>query len=283
MWRRWHARSGWTRIPLKLALFVCVLVLTLFPKPWLIFTLAERARDFNALIDPSHVGLEPFVAEVRAAAAEPNAPPETALVQKVVLQRVPYSFDWETWGVAEYLPTVDDVLRAGREDCDGRAIVAASVLRRMGYDATLVTDLLHMWVVTPQGELMNPTSAQKTLVGGSAGTEFQLTPAAVRNFARGFAFGVAVFPLGRELILAAALCLLTMHPRSSGWRRVSGCLLIWIGLDLVRDRGQRLAYDWTALDVGVVALGVAALLAGWLALAIRAAAAPPRSAVALPQ
>ena len=44
-------------------------------------------------------------------------------VEKFVYGHVPYAWDWDTWGVADYLPSVAEVRRMGREDCDGRAVV----------------------------------------------------------------------------------------------------------------------------------------------------------------
>ncbi len=224
-WHHFHRLSAWLRMPLKLLVFLAVVTLTLFPHPQWIPTLIERVRNLNALLDPTCPALAPLEAEVRAAAKPGATGPDTLrIVESVVYEHVPYAFDWDTWGNAEYLPTVAEVFQKGHEDCDGRAIVSGSLLRRLGFQADLATDMLHMWVITPAGEAMNPTSVTKTMVGGAKGTEFRPSFDAFFNLFRGFAYGSAAFPLEREMILFAALFLLTIHPRQGGWQRLAGAL-----------------------------------------------------------
>jgi len=270
LWRRFHAQRAWIRKPVKLLVFAVGTGLVLYPKPWLLPTWVERIRNVDAMIEPDHPGLAAFETDVRAEIA-PGADAASVLqtVQKVVYKRVPYAWDWDVWGVVEYLPTVSEVLEQGREDCDGRAVVAASLLRRMGYEAHLASDVLHMWVVTPQGETMSPTGGEKTFVGGPGGTQARVSLNLLGNLARGLSYGVAAFPLVREAIILGLLALVTMHPWSSGWRRLSGVLLLWIALDTLRAAGisAALQRDWPS--TWTCALGVALAVAGWLTLAIK--------------
>lgn len=274
IWRRLHEFHPLLRWPLKLALFMGITVLVLFPNPVLIPVLLGRSSNLEDLLDANEPGLAPLEQRVRGnLAARGEAADLLQVVEAEVEAAVPYAHDWQTWGVMEYLPTVSEVLEKGREDCDGRAVVAASLLRRMGQPAWLVSDLLHMWVQTPAGETMGPTGGEKTLLSGSPGaerTQFTITPRTLVNAGRGLAYGVAVFPLGRLLIILAALAGLTAHPWSSGWRRLCGCLLLWIGLDAVREAGQSAALEPAAGPIMVVMLGAALFLAGWLVLAVKA-------------
>lgn len=274
LWRRFHERSAWIRRPLKLLVFVVGTGLVLYPKPWLLPTWIERIRNVDAMIEPQHPGLAPFEAEIKET-VKPGADAGSVLqaVQKVVYKRVPYAWDWDVWGVVEYLPTVGEVLEQGREDCDGRAVVAASLLRRLGYEAHLASDVLHMWVVTPQGETMSPTGGEKTLVGGPGGTQTRVSFKLLGNFARGLSYGVAAFPLLREAIILGLLALVTMHPWSSGWRRLSGVLLLWIALDTLRAAGMSAALQQDWPSALTCALGVALAIAGWLTLALKDRAA----------
>jgi hypothetical protein len=230
----------------------------------------------DRLIDADHPGLAKLEEDVRRK-LPPDADARAALpiVEKTVYKHVPYAFDWENWGAMEWLPTVDEVLTRGREDCDGRAVVAASLLRRLGYEAWLVTDILHMWVETPAGETMAPTGGAKTLAGGKpgqTGTQTNLNLGLLNNAARGTAFGVAVFPFPRELLIVGALALLTLHPRSGFWRNASGCLLLWIGLYTMRDVGEQAARHLRLEDLVVAWAAFAAFVVGWLTLAIKGAA-----------
>lgn len=277
----WRRRARW---PLKCAAFALVVAVVLFPRVWLLPVWVGRLHDLNRVLDPGHPRLAPLEARVRSESDPGNGLVTLAgPVERVVCEQLPYAHDWETWGVMDYLPTVDEAFARGREDCDGRAVVAASLLRRLGYEAWLVTDLKHMWVVARDGppearmevELMSPGSGAKSLVGDETGTRASL-PGALANLLSGLSFGVAVFPLGREVVIVAALCLLTLHPRSSGTRRVVGCLLLLIALGMVRTAG--------GLDEGARAgtllanLGVIAAGCGWVTLAVKAGVARSRPA-----
>lgn len=288
-WHRWHQRGALQRWTLKTVAFLLLLAVTLYPRLGLAPTWIQRLGHMNSVLDPQHPALAPLEEQVRAATLGTNDPQALLeTVQEVVHQQIPYACDWAVWGVMDFLPTVDEVFQQGREDCDGRAVVAASLLRRMGVEAWLVSDVLHVWVETPAGETMNPTGGAKILASGSAAqpaeqqTRINLSPGLVFNLARGISYGVAAFPLLRELIILSGLCLLTMHPWSSGWRRLCGCLLLWIALGQVRDSGMDAAMQGNQAAVQA-AVGFLLALLGWLCLAVRAAARRPNSAAALPE
>ncbi|MBI5866505.1 MAG: transglutaminase domain-containing protein [Planctomycetes bacterium] len=283
-WRRWHNGAWFPRLAIKSAILIAVIVLTLYPRVDWIPRWVGRMRNLSSVLDAQHPGLAAFEADVRATAPA-DAPPEQLLdaVQQVVLKRIPYAWDWDTWGVVDYLPTVDEALRMGREDCDGRAVVAASLLRRMGQPAELVSDVLHVWVDTPAGPTMNPTSAEKTLTSTATGTKVNITPGLLRNLGRGMNYGVGAFPLAREIILLATIALLTMQPRSSFWRRVSGILLLWIALVTIRSVGISAAMQGKTDDIVATCVGWSSAVLGWLVLAIRAGGGQPRSAPARPE
>lgn len=269
-WRRFHQRGWLMRLAIKCTFFALVVVLTLYPKPWLLPTWIGRLSDMNAVLEPSHPGLEPLAAKVRAV-APPGMGSEELLriVQDVVHERIPYAWDWDVWGVMDYLPTVTETLEQGREDCDGRAVVAASLLRRLGYEAWLVSDLKHTWVQTPAGETMEPGRTGKTLVSDERGTHAQISLESLSHLARGLAFGISVFPLTRELIILAAFCALAMHPWSSPSRRMLGCLLLATALALFRCAPEaelhgvaRPVFAWGGLLAALAGAAVLLLRAG---------------------
>jgi hypothetical protein len=263
---------------LKAVVFLLVTAVVLYPRVWLLPTAFDRYRDMNSVLDPTHPELAPLEARVRDS-LPPEAEGGDALVavEKVVCERIPYAWDWEVWGVCDYLPTVAEVFQQGREDCDGRAVVAASLLRRMGYEAWLVSDVLHAWVVTPEGETMSPTGAEKTLVATDEGTQTVISLQLIRNLARGLSYGVAVFPLARELIILVTLCLLAMQPASSAWRRVGGCVVLLAALVALRVGGRTAVVDRRVFEVICTWLGVALAVGGCLLLAVRGGRRHPRS------
>lgn len=269
--RVWHQIHRWpwpVRGAVKLSVLGAVVVVVLYPKIWLVPRWVERMSDMNSVLEPEHPRLAQLesVARAKLASREQGGDVRT-VVEETVCETVPYAFDWETWGVMDYLPTVEEVFLHGHEDCDGRAVVAASLLRRMGTDAWLVCDLKHVWVATPEGELMSPGEGTKTMVGKPGGTQAVIASDTVANLSRGFAFGIAVFPLERELIILAALCLVSLQPRSAVWRRLAGCGLLLAALALFRQAGP--SADGLAIRPWLVWLGMLVAVAGWLALAMR--------------
>jgi hypothetical protein len=265
-----------------------VVLVVLFPKLWLLPSWIERLEHMNEVLDPNYPALAPLEAEVRTAVG-PAAGLKDVLVpvERAVYRRIPYAYDWETWGVMDYLPTVAEVFALGREDCDGRAVVAASLLQRLGYEASLATDLKHCWVVArdPRAaervecELMSPGEGEKTLRGEKVGTRMTLTLATVRNSLRALTFGIAVFPMGRELIILVAVLVASLQPGSSGWRRLLGSALLIAGLLLLRGCG---AHQQDALTMWACgAAGLLAVSGGWVVLVFTGAAG--RSPSTLPR
>jgi hypothetical protein len=274
-WHRLHAWPRLARWSVKGGVLVLCALLALYPKVWLMPTWIERLEDLNSVLDPNYAGLAELQERVEAQVSEPRAL-EAMLgpVERVVNQRIPYAFDWDTWGVMDYVPTVAEVFAMGREDCDGRAVVAASLLRRMGYDAWLVCDLKHVWVaardtsgtVPVECELMGPGEGAKTLAAGAAGTRLDLR-AVFGNLVRSVSYGTAVFPLGREMVILVGLMVTAMQPRSSLKRRAAGCAILATALFLLRAAGS----DGIGGSMwGLFGLAAAALAGGLVLLAVRA-------------
>ncbi len=175
-------------------------------------------------------------------------------------QRVPYEWDWNTWGMADYLPTVEEVVRMGREDCDGRAVVAASLLKNLGYEASIVTDFAHVWVVTPYGETMGPGKT-KTVEVTEKGMKFNAR--GLTQIPQILSYGIAVFPLERELVLVAVAWLLLLG-RAGTVRIILSLTLLTCGLLLLRYG----AVDYRGPQVSFELAGFAVFAVGVLFLAV---------------
>ncbi len=181
------------------------------------------------------------------------------VVQGFVVERVPYAYDWETWGVVDYLPTVEEVVTMGREDCDGRAVIAASLLRGRGVEARLVADGAHVWVWTPLGETMGPHAVATVVATDDA---YRIDWSGLGILPRALAFGVAVFPWPREALVLVVLWLTLLHPRL-GRRRAALSAALLIGALVLLRRGGAYWHQPGGLLLGagllafVAALGVA--------------------------
>ena len=189
-------------------------------------------------------------------------PPEVlSQVEAFVYKKVPYDWDWNTWGMADYLPTVGEVIQMGREDCDGRAVVAASLLKNLGYDARIVTDFAHVWVNTEYGETMGPGKTRT----------IEVTEKGVRLNARGLiqipeilGYGIAVFPLVRELVLLSVFWLLLLG-RTGALRMFISLALLTGGLMLLRHGAADYRHPQHHCEI----TGLAVFLLGLLALVLR--------------
>ncbi len=238
-----------------------------FPYPHLFVRHIQHWRDPNALIEPDAPGLKPWLVELEPDLDGLEAGSEALkVVERFVYRKVPYAWDWDTWGVADYLPTVPETLQAGAEDCDGRAVISASLLRNLGYEADLVTDSVHVWVKTDHGETMSPGRLPKLIEtrDGKAHVRWR----SLLNLPKSAAYGIAVFPLLRELIVVAVFWLLALR---KGMRSLDAAICLALlsgGLLLLRISGAEpwhptnlhFAGQWTALATmltGVVALQIA--------------------------
>jgi hypothetical protein len=196
----------------------------------------QHWRNPDVLVEPDATALQPLW-EGLCSRLDDGLPPAMVLeqVEQFVIERIPYEWDWNTWGTADYLPTVTEVLEMGKEDCDGRAVVAASLLRRLGFEAQLVSDFAHVWVVTDHGATMGP-GGRRAITATSDGPRLQL--AAIVQVPRALAHGIAVFPWQRELILLFATWLLMLRAPGRTANNVAGLALLLAALMLVRWGGR---------------------------------------------
>jgi hypothetical protein len=144
------------------------------------------------------------------------------------------------------------------------------LLCKLGFEARLVTDFAHVWVKTEHGDTMGP-GKRKALVAEEGG--LRVRPGALSQVPRALAYGIAPFPLGRELIVLGMLWLLLLRcpgidernrSRQMWWvRSLGGLVLLLSGLLLLRMGGRDYLQPtgWMQL-VGVVSIaaGVVSLL-----------------------
>ena len=227
----------WTiRLPIKGTLFGLTVLVVCFPYPRLFLRHIQHWSDPSVLVDPTDPALQPLSDELRLKITDELTPKQVlATVQEYVRGRIEYDWDWNTWGMADYLPTVGDTIALGREDCDGQAVVAASLLSHLGYDAELVTDFAHVWVKTEVGETMGP-GKHKAIIASKDG--LQVTLQAIGEVPRALGLGIAVFPFLRELIIVFVMWLLLLRPCGGASCYVTALLLFVLGLYLLREGGK---------------------------------------------
>lgn len=253
---RWYAR-----LPAKWAVFGLTVLLVCFPNPRRLVAHINHWRDPNALIEPDAPAIQPLVEELRPQMTDDLSPTDALRrVERFVYEKLPYEWDWITWGTADYLPTVTEAIEMGREDCDGRAVLAASLLANFGFETQIVTDFAHVWVKTDKGETMGP-GKNKVVVATKEGLRVQW--ASLAEIPRATAFGVGVFPLGREMIILSMLWLLLLRRGGGVIPSAVGLSALTCGLVILRAGSYAYLHptvwmQWLGLTIFVG--GLAALL-----------------------
>jgi len=107
--------------------------LVLYPNPANLVFSVQRIFDPN--VDPEAAA--PLAAQM---------PPDPEAIEEAVLEIVPYSYDWQTYGMPWYCPTVEQILDKGKGDCKARALLLASLLEAKGIPYTLNYSPVHVWV-----------------------------------------------------------------------------------------------------------------------------------------
>ena len=110
---------------------------------WILFVLYPN--PLNLVISIHRV----FSVDVDSGAVETmlgDFPSDPIAIEKGVLERIPYRYDWEVYSMPWYFPTVEEVLRKGEGDCKARALVLASILEAKNIPYRIDLSPIHMWV-----------------------------------------------------------------------------------------------------------------------------------------
>ena len=166
---------------------------------------------------PNPANLVISIHRVFALDADPGAvqfmlselPSDPASIEQAVLARIHYRYDWQTYGMPWYCPTVAQVLEKGEGDCKARALVLASVLEAENITYEVEASPVHIWV-DYAGK--NETSLENTRVtyyqyDPQTGTNhFRIPHIALNRVMRSFwqSFWVPA-PDGRKVLLIGGL------------------------------------------------------------------------------
>ena len=195
--------------------FAWVLVM-LYPDPGM---LVRSVRNtVSPRIDPAAV-----------AALARRLPDDPRAVEAYVLERqVPYAYDWQAAGVPWYFPTTAEALRAGRGDCESRAVVLASILTAKGIPNELRLSFDHIWVQYP-GKQDNSLENPGVQFAGRENGRFFLHWPADFQLSQEVSDQLAIYwtpaPASRVALLVAGLSLIVLWnaiARLLGAGRLSG-------------------------------------------------------------
>jgi hypothetical protein len=180
-------------------IFVLWILFALYPNPANLVVSIDRVLHFGA--DPGAVQL-----------VLNDFPSDPAGVEKAVLARIHYRYDWQVYDMPWYCPTVEQVLENGEGDCNARALVLASVLAAKNITYQVQASPIHIWVVYAG---KNETSLENTQVTyyhydpQTGKSQFRMPHIAVSKVMDSFwkSFWVPM-PDGRKVLLISGLAAL---------------------------------------------------------------------------
>ena len=146
--RRRTRRRGFLRHVLVVLFIGLWIGAVVYPDPRPLVTSLARLRT-------------PPVDATAVAAIAATLPNDYKLIENFSLDYVDYRSAWTVYGLPWYFPTVKEVLRDQAGDCQGRALLAASVFEAKGMPYTLRYSFDHVWVDYP-GKLPPPTEDAAT-------------------------------------------------------------------------------------------------------------------------
>ncbi len=211
VWKRLaQLRLAW-RCVIKSGMLLIVLFFVLNPHPSLFMKQLYRYANMESLIQTDFKALEGINSDIDAMLpSDADQQQEFAAVQRYVYQHIRYAYDWDNWGNVDFWPTAEEVWERQEEDCDGRAVLAASILRSRGFpSATLVGNVQHIWVRLDQQELMGPMAEQN--ISRQEG-KLVVTLPSLDVILGGLSIYIADFPTIRNVILFSVVLLLCYHP-----------------------------------------------------------------------
>lgn len=263
------------RAGLKLALLAAVVLFALYPNPVLLVRQVHHLLHMEQLIQPDLPAMPEINRDINRL-IETNSPALTEFkaVERYVYRRIPYQYDWHGWANLDYWPTAAEVWERKREDCDGRAVLAASILRARGHaEARLVANLQHVWVAVGTNELMGPMADRnfrreggKMVDGKLVGARTVITLPALKTLLDSLAM-TCKFPAWRVVLMLVTLLALVFHPAMDAGRFAKLCAVMLAGYAVFLDWCVRrvdkdnAGFDWNLPVAAALVLG--ALLLAW--------------------
>lgn len=232
-----HAAKVWL---VKAAVFGVFAVLVLNPNPKRALLQLRHTFQPESLIQADLPSMPEINRAIETFQNEQDTElSEVRLVERFVRKRIRYATDYATWWNVEYWPTAGEVWQRQQEDCDGRAVLAVSILRSRGYrSAKLVVGLQHMWVQVNENEkspgqpenvvgLLNPEQLVSLSIDGNPSANHYLSlakslfrPAALRDTSVSWMNDI---PPARKTVLLLGFLFVSLYPFR--WRKTAevGC------------------------------------------------------------
>ena len=175
---------------------------------WVLFTLYPDPTD---LVKSVYRVFRPPINASLAAAFEQQfvGLEEAHAIDAKVQSEFPYQYDWVTYNLPWYFPTVDEAFANMAGDCKTRLVVLASVLESRGIPYSISVSPTHIWVEY-EGKRANRIENAEVALFSSAGDGMLAIPAHFewrRSFDSFWTAFWTYMPNDRKLFLGAGLVL----------------------------------------------------------------------------
>ena len=85
---------------------------------------------------------------------------EPVAIERAVLEKITYHYDWKVYNMPWYFPTVEEVVKKREGDCKARALVLASIFEAKNIPYRINSSPIHMWVEY-EGKIETPLENPK--------------------------------------------------------------------------------------------------------------------------
>ncbi len=111
-------------------------ILVLYPNPSKL--IKNVSRLYNPPVDYLVEDLKPILKKSY------NKTPQE--IEKIVKEEIPYSYDWDNYGLPLYFPTVKEIMERKTGDCKSQFLITASVFDYYNIDYVMLVSPVHVWI-----------------------------------------------------------------------------------------------------------------------------------------
>ena len=216
LFEEWVKIKLWKRIFVKIILLFFVVVVIHYPNPYLLIKQISHFTNVESLINeklPDIDGINNSINERLKKDHTKKA--KYYAVQQFVYRNIHYKDDWVNWLNIDYWPTADEVWERKEEDCDGRAVLAVSILRSRGFKtAQIVGNISHIWVRIDKSEIMGPRKDKnfQTIITGKGKSKTKISKPDKNRMTKVFSYHIRKFPIARNILLIVLTLIIIIHP-----------------------------------------------------------------------
>lgn len=118
---------------IMIAMFAFWTFIVCFPNPFVF--VRNIVRYLRPPVDPSIINV-----------IDDEIPDKPEEIERFALNLIKYQYDWQNYGMPDYVATARQAVTRGRGDCEDRAIVLASLFEAKNIPYNMKASLVHYWV-----------------------------------------------------------------------------------------------------------------------------------------